>query len=78
MYAAGLADEAEKILNKEQVSDSLPFGLLHGKIEPNSSGARIDNRRWWTMNLQFFLCEFEIAVGAFLCYDVICEILYEQ
>ena len=45
MYAAGLADEAEKILNKEQVSDSLPFVLLHGKIEPNSSGARIDNRR---------------------------------
>lgn len=28
------------------------------------------------MNLQFFLCEFEIAVSAFLCYDVICEILY--
>ena len=45
MYATGLADEVEKILNKEQVSDSLPFVLLHGKIEPNSSGARIDNRR---------------------------------
>lgn len=45
MYAAGLADESEKILNKGQVSDSLPFVLLHGKIEPNSSEARIDNRR---------------------------------
>ena len=45
MYAAGLADEAEKILNKEQVSANLPFVLLYGKIEPNSSEARIDNRR---------------------------------
>lgn len=45
MYDAGLSDETEKILNKEQVSDSLPFVLLHGKIEPNSSEAEIDNRR---------------------------------
>lgn len=45
MYAAWLADEAEKILNKGQVSDSLPFVLLHGKIKPNSSEAEIANRR---------------------------------
>lgn len=45
MYAAWLADEAEKNLNKKQVSASLPFVLLHGKIEPNSSEAEIDNRR---------------------------------
>lgn len=28
------------------------------------------------MNLQFFLSEFEVIVSAFLCYDVICDILY--
>ena len=28
------------------------------------------------MNLQFFLSEFEVIVSAFLCYEVICDILY--